>query len=344
MKEIERRCGSSQGSLDEAALLSFISHPARRLSPVLRGREPGRPTLDHHPSMHATRHPKQDPLTSISERGGLAATHELAGDGISRAQLAAFVRAGRVVRVRQGWYCRPGLHPELMGATRVGGLLTCRSALDLAGFWVVDDGRLHVAVEPNDCRLRSPRNAARRLQPSEPVVVHWRSGVTSASASRLSVDPVRALIHLTECVDGELLTAAADSVLCNRPALASELRHKSIDLPQSAQLALLNADGICESGIETLFWLRMRHLEPRRQVAIAGVGRVDFLLGERLIVEVDGAAFHAGHAEFEADRRRDALLSARGYRVLRFSYHQVLERWPEVHVAVWAAILRGDRS
>lgn len=294
--------------------------------------------------MHADHHRAPDPLVSISERGGLAATHELAADGISRARLAGLVRAGRVIRVRQGWYCRPGLHPELIRATRVGGLLTCRSALDLARFWVVDDGRLHVAVERNDCRLRSPAHARRRLQPSEPVVVHWRTPTTPPGASRLSVDPVRALVHLAECVDGELLTAAADSVLRNRPALTAELHRNAVGLPASAQAALLDADGICESGIETLFWLRMRHLAPRRQVAVAGIGRVDFLLGTRLIVEVDGAAFHAGHAEFEADRRRDALLSARGYRVLRFSYHQVLERWSEVHAAVWAAILRGDRG
>jgi len=286
-----------------------------------------------------------DAVASIALRGGLAATHELADDRISRGQLAAMVRNGRILRVRQGWYSQPGLDPALIGATRVGGLLTCRSALDLAEFWVIDDGRLHVAVESNDCRLRSPRDAKRRLQPSEPVTVHWQPRTTPpGGASRLSVDPIRALMHLTDCVDGELLTATADSVLHRRPALLTELRQSSVDLPWTARRALLDADGVCESGIETLFWLRLRHLDLRRQVAISGIGRVDFLLGQRLIVEVDGAKFHAGFAEFESDRRRDALLSARGYRVLRFSHHQVLERWTEVHAAVWAAILRGDRG
>jgi len=86
----------------------------------------------------------------------------------------------------------------------------------------------------------------------------------------------------------------------------------------------------------------MRHLRPRRQVTIRGVGRVDFVFGTRLVVEVDGEVFHSGSTEFEADRRRDALLSARGYRVLRFSYQQVMQRWPEVHAALLAALLRGD--
>jgi very-short-patch-repair endonuclease len=294
--------------------------------------------------MHAHDPGNPDALASIARRGGLAATHELAHDGISRGRLAALVRSGRLLRVRQGWYSRPGLHPDLHHAARVGGLLTCSSALALAGFWVIDDGRLHVAVEPNDCRLRSPRDARRRLQPSEPVTVHWTAQATPPRASRLSVDPVRALIQLADCVERELLTAAADSVLRRRPSLAAELRRASVDLPWAARRAVLEADGVCESGIETLFWLRMRHLDLRRQVVISGLGRVDFVLGRQLVVEVDGAAFHSGPEEFESDRRRDALLSARGYRVLRFSYRQVLERWPEVHAAVWAAVLRGDRG
>jgi very-short-patch-repair endonuclease len=293
---------------------------------------------------HRTTH---QPLRLIAARGGLAATHELAVDGISRGHLAALVRSGSIVRVRQGWYARPGLHPDLVQAARVGGLLTCRSALDLAGIWVVDDGRLHVVVERN-CQLRSPDNPRRRLRTTDEVAVHWQparpAGLANRGLSRLLVDPLTALGDLAECASLELLAASADSLLHHWPGHADELHRLAPGLPPRARAALLAADGVCESGIETLFWLRMRHLAPRRQVPIAGVGRVDFLFGERLVVEVDGAAFHAGAEEFESDRRRDAILSARGYRVLRFSYSQVMERWPEVHAAVWAAILRGDRG
>ncbi len=52
--------------------------------------------------------------------------------------------------------------------------------------------------------------------------------------------------------------------------------------------------------------------------------RVDLMIGERLIVEVDGREHHSDPVAFERDRVRDARLSALGYRVLRFSCNQVM--------------------
>jgi very-short-patch-repair endonuclease len=45
--------------------------------------------------------------------------------------------------------------------------------------------------------------------------------------------------------------------------------------------------------------------------------------GARLVAEVDGYAFHASLRSFAADRKRDAELTAAGYRVLRFT-------WPDL--------------
>jgi Protein of unknown function (DUF559) len=42
----------------------------------------------------------------------------------------------------------------------------------------------------------------------------------------------------------------------------------------------------------------------------------------RLIVETDGWDTHRTRAAFEADRRRDAALTAHGWRVLRFTWHE----------------------
>jgi very-short-patch-repair endonuclease/predicted transcriptional regulator of viral defense system len=66
---------------------------------------------------------------------------------------------------------------------------------------------------------------------------------------------------------------------------------------------------------------------------------VDHLWREqRLIVEVDGWDGHSTRAAFEADRRRDADVQARGYRVIRITWRQLTEE-PEAVVANLSAAL-----
>lgn len=280
-----------------------------------------------------------DAATVINRFGGLAATHELHRFGVGRTRIASAIESNSIVRVRQGWYARRSLNPTLVGTARVGGRATCVTALRLQGIWVPADERLHVSVPPNAARLRSPRHARQRR--GQDVVVHWND---DRVGSRLVAPLSRCILDAADCVEPELLAAVADSALRASP----ELRHvweSVIDsAPERARASLRRADGVCESGTETLFWVRIGWLHSctRRQVAIPSVGRVDFVIGERLVVEIDGAEHHAGSVSFERDRRRDALLSALGYRVLRFSYWQIVERWPEVEAALQAAIARGD--
>jgi hypothetical protein len=62
---------------------------------------------------------------------------------------------------------------------------------------------------------------------------------------------------------------------------------------------------------------------PLVQTIVEGY-RVDFCWPEqRLIVETDGYEHHATRAAFERDRAKDAQLTARGWRVLRFTDAQV---------------------
>lgn len=62
---------------------------------------------------------------------------------------------------------------------------------------------------------------------------------------------------------------------------------------------------------------------------------------QRLVVEVDSYDVHTTRAAFESDRRRDANLQSRGYRVLRVTWRQLTEE-PEALVATLsAALARG---
>lgn len=51
---------------------------------------------------------------------------------------------------------------------------------------------------------------------------------------------------------------------------------------------------------------------------------------ERLIVELDGYAYHRHRAAFERDRRRDAALQAAGYRVVRLTSRRLAEEPAEL--------------
>jgi very-short-patch-repair endonuclease len=57
-----------------------------------------------------------------------------------------------------------------------------------------------------------------------------------------------------------------------------------------------------------------------------------FWLEQRLIVGLDGRAYHAGDDAFEVDRERDATLVAAGYSVLRLTWRR-LTHHPEREAA-----------
>ena len=279
---------------------------------------------------------------SISSRDGLAATFELYRDGHTRRGLTAAVRSGAVIRVRQGWYLLPGTHPHLVAAARVGGRLTCLNAAQLHGLWTVPSPVLHVAVSSDACRLRHPLDKTVRIGAGQSLVrVHWRT--PPAGGSRLLLDLTSCLADVLRCAPVEDAVATADSALFRGAITRAEWARLVAEFaPQRRGLDLVEPR--CESGTEslTLFRLRPFRLPMRCQVRIHGIGRVDFLIGTRLVVEVDGAGYHTDPERFEADRRRDAVLSRIGYRVLRFSYKQVMYRWDEVEAAILAAVFRGD--
>ena len=277
--------------------------------------------------------------SSVARHGDLAATFELHGDGHSRRDLVNAVAGHSVIRVRQGWYASSDIHPLLLRAVRVGGRLSCLSALDLQGAWSFPADLLHVTVGPNSCRLRTPHDM--RLRLARGVNIHWRE---SSAGSRFMLPPMECLIDVLACQQPDATTAVADSVLHTWPHLRSAFPRLLLRASAVDRQWLAHVDGLCESGTESLVWFRMRpfRLPMRRQVGIAGVGRVDFLVGMRLVIEVDGAAYHTDTQRFEADRHRDAVLSRLGYRVLRFSYRQVVSARPEVEAAIVAAVIRGD--
>jgi very-short-patch-repair endonuclease len=84
--------------------------------------------------------------------------------------------------------------------------------------------------------------------------------------------------------------------------------------------------------------------EPAANAPIGSV-HVDFFWPrERLVVEVDGFAFHSSRRKFESDRRRDAMLTARGLRVMRVTWRQIIDEPETVLVRIAQALARSSDS
>jgi very-short-patch-repair endonuclease len=75
-----------------------------------------------------------------------------------------------------------------------------------------------------------------------------------------------------------------------------------------------------------------------------GRDEVDFVWQpHRLIVEVDGFAFHSTRAAFERDRRRDAELHA-GFRVMGVTWRQIVEEPEALLVRLTRALVANGRA
>lgn len=287
-----------------------------------------------------------DIIQDIARHGGLAATHELHTAGWTKRQLASAVAAGIIVRVRQGWYASPTTLEARTRAVRVGGRLTCASAVHDLGLWELAPSRIHVSVERSASRLRHSldRTKRRSVHPDAAVVVHWRERRRPSDRFVTSIRQI--LMDMVWCYTPEIVVATVDSALHAGWLQASEWLAEIARLPARLRRLLALVDGKSESFLESImrFRLRMLGIRTRLQVRIPSVGRVDLVIGTRLVIELDGWRYHRDRDSFEEDRRRDARLTVLGYRVLRFTYRQLMRKWQVVRSTIAACIAQGHAA
>lgn len=279
----------------------------------------------------------------IRANGGALPYRALDGLDVSREAVRAAVDEGKLVQVRERWFAVPDAPEDVIRAVRVGGSLTAASVARLEGLWIRDDRKLHVRVARTAGRLWSPssvigsRTALDRA--AHGVCVHYRT-VPGATA-RDGV--VLALAEMAACVPRLDAQIAVDSALSLGRMTHDDLEELRGLLGPSRRRIADQADAGCQSGTETIvrLLLRGRRVPHRTQARIAGVGHVDVLVGDRLVIEIDGEGFHTG-PEFERDRRRDYELVMRGYLVFRLSYSMVIQEWDAVREGVLALVERGE--
>lgn len=244
---------------------------------------------------------------------------------VSDSRLRRLVEDAALERLRRGWYADAGVAPEIRRAVAAGGVLTCVSALEHLGVWTMPHADLHLRVASGT----AVRRAGIRL--------HWTHERVDLARG---VDDVQAaLLRAVECLDLRAAVVVVDSAL-NRGLVSRSALERSLTTPRGRRVLAL-ADERAESGIETLARLGLRRLRVRvrSQVVVPGAGRVDLLIGDRLVLELDGRRWHG---DFEADRDRDRRLLALGYLVIRASYRQVMEEWDTIASQILTLVRRDE--
>lgn len=148
------------------------------------------------------------------------------------------------------------------------------------------------------------------------------------------------------CLSTRDLVVVADSALQLRLTTRDALTTVATRVPLSARAKLRFVDARSQSGTESIarLWFQLRGLDVQPQFTVAGVGNVDMLVGDRLIVECDSREFHSTEWNSRNDRRRDLVLNRLGYRVLRLTHEQVMFQWPRVEATLLALLADGSHS
>jgi hypothetical protein len=145
--------------------------------------------------------------------------------------------------------------------------------------------------------------------------------------------PCRTVVDMAPRMDDRLLARTIDdalrSRLLTRSALIAQLRR----YPRRPDVARVNAVVSTDDTPSRSDWERafptfcLRHGLPRPTVNPVVCGyEVDALFTEeKLIVELDGWAFHASRSAFEKDRERDAQTLLAGFATVRITWRRITE-------------------
>ena len=258
---------------------------------------------------------------------GVAPYRELRAWGISDHTVRRALADGLVVKVRRGWLALPNADSDLVAAARAGVVLSCVTQAQRLELWVQRDAGLHVAAPEGSGRLDAAN-----------ATVHWRRPVVTRQPRTL-VDPIENVLALVgDCLPFEQALIIWESALRKDLVTLDQLR--KLRLSPNGRDLVAAARPWSDSGIETIARRRLRFLRsPIIEQAWVLGKRVDLLIGDRLILEIDGAT-HTG-TERDRDIEFDARARLHGYHVIRVSYRQIIEEWPQVQRLIMVAVAQG---
>jgi len=273
-------------------------------------------------------------MTDLAARHhGVVARRQLRSAGVSLDVVNRRVQTGRLRVLHRGVYLvGPVVAPRTM---EMAAILACgREAAvacwSAAGLWVIvpaPPGRKAVEVLTEHAHRRPG------------IRIHRVSVLRKDEVTRLDgipiTTPARTVFDLAKTATVRELERALAEALALRLTTRRKIRRLLERYPRargSRALRALLDDGMparIRSEAEELFHTLVREAGlplPRVNVRVAGF-EVDFFWpDERLVVEIDGAAYHRSRLAFERDRRRDGALLAAGFRVYRVTWRQLQEQ------------------
>lgn len=291
--------------------------------------------------------------TVATAQRGLIARWQLLDIGISSRSITRLLAVGSLHRVHRGVYAvghvaAVSLSREAAAvlACRHGAALSHRTAASLWRLCPPIDAAASVDVTVDRSRSgRRPGIRFHRTRHLDPRDIRTLDRLPLTS-------PARTLLDIAPLLNDRELERAFDEGLVRRIVRTRDIadvigRHKRN--PGAARLAkLLGRRGsptITRSQAEERFLALIRAAEvdsPRINVRLHGY-EVDFLWRERrLVVEVDGYTYHSSRSAFERDRRKDAVLRAAGFDVIRVTWLQMQDEPYAVISRLAQALARAE--
>lgn len=217
-----------------------------------------------------------------------------------------------------------------------GAVLSHRDAAGLHGLRPVNHARIDITTAT--CARNHAGIAVHRTRVLDPHDVATVQGIPATSVARTLVD-LAGLVPWDQLA--KAMRQADQMQVLDVDALHDALartRGRRGPGHGSAREALAEletmATTLTRSSLEVAFQRIVKRAgldQPRTNVRIDGTEVDAYWPRAKLVVELDGWAFHRSRHAFQRDRERDATLTAAGYRVVRFTHRQVVDR--SAHVA-----------
>lgn len=264
--------------------------------------------------------------TFLRTRSGVTKASALRAAGFTHTARDKALAAGRIVRIQRGIYSLPGEAGAFGVALSHNALLTCLSAAPVYRMWTLQGaGAVHLSPSHKKTPPRTLTHG-RCLHPPHP----WLPVAGLADV----------LIHALRCLP-ELESLVMVQCAAQRGDVTVEFLRRKLPGNRNARArAVLDsviprADSILE--VLANYHFRRAGLNIRMHVELPGVGEVDFLIEECLVVETDGTT-HLEPRQVKKDRKRNNATVIGGRLGLRYGYDDVVNH-PQRMVAEVVEVL-----